>query len=106
MTYDQYWYGDTQMARAFYEAEKLRQELENTNAWLHGIYVYRALDSTVGNMFRKTGSELAKYPSKPLRLDGERVKMDDEEEKTYALAYMSSMVEAGKNWKQQGGKRL
>lgn len=99
MTYDQYWYGDPQMARAFYEAEKLRQKLANRDAWLHGVYVYRALDATVGNMFRKTGSEPAVYPSKPIDFDKEEAKMTEEEEETYALAYMSSMVEAGRNWK-------
>lgn len=99
MTYDQYWYGDTQMARAFYEAEKLRQQIANKEAWLQGIYFYRALDATVGNVFRKTGSEPAEYPSKPLDLDKGKAEMTEEEEETYALAYMSSMVEAGKNWK-------
>lgn len=99
MTYDQYWYGDTQMARAFYEAEKVRQQLANSQAWLQGVYFYRALDATVGNMFRKTGSQAAEYPSKPLNIEAQQAKMTEEEEETYALAYMSSMVQAGKKWK-------
>ena len=100
MTYDQYWYGDPQMARAFYEAEKLRQEKANSEAWLQGVYFYRALDATVGNMFRKTGADAATYPKKPFPLgNAKEPKMSDDEEATYAMAYMSSMVQAGQNWK-------
>lgn len=100
MTYDQYWYGDTQMARAFYEAEKLRQEKANSEAWLQGLYFVHALNSTVGNAFRKTGDKPFEYPKKPLSLTGGKAEfLSEEEEETYALAYMSSMVEAGKNWK-------
>lgn len=100
MTYEQYWYGDPLMARAFFEADKLRQERENEIAWLHGAYFLRALDTIVGNIFRKTGSQLAEYPQKPipLRKTGEDQIMDEEQEAVFAMAYMSSMVQAGKNW--------
>lgn len=100
MTYDQYWYGDPQMARAFYEAEKLRQERTNSEAWLQGIYFYQALNATVGNMFRKTGTKAAEYPAKPFDLSKDnRPEMDEDEEELFALAYMSSMIQAGQNWK-------
>ena len=100
MTYDQYWFGDPQMARAFYQAEKLRQDKANSEAWLLGVYVYRALSATVGNLFREHGTPPVEYPKEPLPLFGEKTrKMTEEEEETYALAYMTSMVQAGKNWK-------
>lgn len=100
MTYDQYWYGDPQMARAFYEAEKLRQERTNSEAWLQGIYFLHALNATVGNMFRKTGAKAAEYPKNPFPLGGAKApKMSEDEEELFAMAYMSSMVQAGQNWK-------
>lgn len=43
MTYDQYWYGDTSMVKAYREADKLRQERMNTEAWLQGMYIYDLL---------------------------------------------------------------
>lgn len=43
MTYDQYWYGDVNMAKAYREADKLRQERTNTEAWLQGMYIYDLL---------------------------------------------------------------
>ena len=104
MTYDQYWYGDPLMVRAFYKAEKIRQKRVNEEAWLHGAYVYRALDATVGNTMRKKGANPAEYPKEPLSLDAEEddtllsKEEREEQEINYAKAYMMNMVMAGKNW--------
>lgn len=104
MTYEQYWYGDPLMVRAFYKAEQLRRKRMNEKAWLHGLYVYRALDATVGNIVRKSGTELAEYPRKPLDM-GDEAETEKEEredqEALWAQAYMSNMVLAGKNWKKE-----
>lgn len=103
MTYEQYWYGDPLMVRAFYKAEQLRQQRMNEQAWLIGAYTYRALDSTVGNMMRKKGAKPSEYPEKPVELvkqeetKAEKEEREDQEE-VYALAYMTNMVMAGKNW--------
>lgn len=98
MTYEQYWYGDPLMVRAFYQADKLRQQRMNDEAWLHGAYVYRALDATVGNVFRKQGTKPSEYPKNPIGLEKEQ-RQEEQDEETYALAYMTSMVAAGANWK-------
>ena len=103
MTYEQYWYGDPLMVRAFYKAEKLRQQRINDEAWLHGAYVLRALDATVGNMMRNKGAKPAEYPRKPIELfpveetEYEKGKRE-EQDALFARAYMDSMVAAGKNW--------
>lgn len=104
MTYEQYWYGDPLMVRAFYKAEQLRQKRVNEEAWLYGAYVHRALDATVGNIMRKSGTEPARYPEKPIPLEetveeteAEKEQREEQEE-VYALAYMTNMVMAGKNW--------
>lgn len=104
MTYEQYWYGDPLMVRAFYKAEQLRQQRINEDAWLFGVYTYRALDSTVGNMVRKKGTKPSEYPKKPVELiKQEETEIEkeqrEEQEEVYALAYMTNMVLAGKNWK-------
>lgn len=106
MTYEQYWYGDPLMVRAFYKAHKLRQQLVNEEAWLNGVYVYRALDSTVGNMFRKKGAKPSEYPQKPIEINAEEEteeekKDREEKESVYAQAYMANMVLAGKNWQRK-----
>ena len=103
MTYEQYWFGDPLMVRAFYKAEKLRQKRVDEEAWLYGAYVLRALDAIVGNAFRKSGSQPSEYPKEPLHVINDReaalsAKQREEEEKTYALAYMTNMVAFGKGW--------
>ena len=104
MTYEQYWYGDPLMVRAYYKADRLKQERVNEQAWLNGAYILRAIDATVGNAFRKQGGQPAEYPKKPI----ERIKPEETEEErekreereaVFAQAYMMNMVMAGKNWK-------
>lgn len=103
MTYEQYWYGDPLLVRAFYQAEKLRREKRDEQAWLTGLYVLNALNATVGNMFRKSGQAPAEYPEEPFSVKKEREKrehteLEKEQEAVWAEAWMSSFVQAGKNW--------
>ena len=98
MTYEQYWYGDPLMVRAFYEAEKLRQKRVNEEAWLYGSYVLRALDATVMNILRK--GQAHEYPLEPIGTEKKRER-NDEQDAVFARAYMMQMMQAGKNW----GKR-
>lgn len=102
MTYEQYWYGDPLMVRAFYEADKIRKEREDYEAWLHGLYVLNALNASVGNMFRKSGQPV-KYPTEPFSVTEKKERqrqkeIDEEQEALIAQAWMSSFVQAGKNW--------
>ena len=102
MTYEQYWYGDPLMVRAFYKADKIRQEREDYNAWTQGMYVLSALNASVGNMLRKSGQP-AKYPTEPFSVTEKKERqrqkeIDEEQEALLAQAWMSSFVQAGKNW--------
>lgn len=104
MTYEQYWYGDPLMVRAYYKADRLRQERMNEQAWLYGSYVLRAIDSTIGNAFKKQGTRPSEYPRKPIEIvkkeeTEEEREAREEQEAVYAEAYMMNMVMAGKNWK-------
>ena len=109
MTYDQYWREDPKMVRAFYEAEKLRQEQRDADAWLIGSYVGKAIDATIGNVFRKNRGSAQTYPDLP-ELTKRRMEKEEEQkaaekeekEKTFALAWMSSFVQAGRNWGKKG----
>lgn len=99
MTYEQYWYDDPLMVRAFYKADQLRRERADTDAWLNGLYVKKAIESTIGNAFRAKGTQPEKYPGKPiLTEERELKKQTEEQQKAFARLYMMQMVEAGKNW--------
>lgn len=65
MTFDQYWYGDVRMTRAFVAADRLRQERMNTELWLQGLYYYDAVCCAMQNSFRKKGDPPAKYAERP-----------------------------------------
>lgn len=99
MTYDEYWNGDPLAVRSYYEAHKLKLEMQDAQAWLNGMYVLRALDASVGNMFRKQGTRPAEYPKQPLGTwEANKTQQTEDDEATYAKAYMANMVMAGKNW--------
>ena len=106
MTYDEYWYGDPLMVRAFYKANRLREEQKDAEAWLAGSYVLKALDAVVGNLFRDKGSQRAEYPTEPVlaqakREKREKTEREQEQEALWAKAWMSQFVEAGKEWGKQ-----
>ena len=101
MTYEQYWYYDPLMVRAFYKADKLKQSKEDYMAWLTGVYIKNALEATVGNMFKSKGSDPIDYPKQPYSFDesteAEKSAQEDYEE-AFAKLYMYNMVRAGKEW--------
>ena len=43
MSYNDYWYGDTSMARFYREAHEKKRIEENENLWLQGMYIYEAI---------------------------------------------------------------
>lgn len=102
MTYDQYWFGDVWMVRAFHKAEKMRQMQMDNAAWLTGLYVKAALESTVCNMFSGKSAEKAKYPELPLMYEQQQKEQKskelEEQEAAKARLYMYNMVRAGKDW--------
>lgn len=115
MTYEQYWFDDPLMVRAFYKADRLRRERMDEEAWLQGVYVKLAIDSTIGNAFRKNSQDSVEYPKEPATLtarrqeDEERKQKAQEQEAVWASAWMQSLVQAGAKWnknKKQDGDGL
>ena len=65
MTYDEYWFGDPWMARAFAQYDLLKRRRMNEELWLNGIYVANAFQTVLGNAF---GKQKLKYLEKPLEI--------------------------------------
>jgi hypothetical protein len=76
MTYEQYWFGDPWMARAFAQAYLLKRRVHNEEMWIQGIYFTHALQSVIGTAF---GKKQIKYIEKPLDLF-EKTKAEKEQE--------------------------
>lgn len=102
MTYEQYWFGDVLMVRAFHKAEKMRQMRMDNEAWLTGLYVKSALESTVCNMFSGKTAKKSKYPEQPMMFEKEQEEQktveQEENETAVARLYMYNMIRAGKEW--------
>lgn len=76
MSSAEYWHGDPSLVKGFRKAFKMKQERENTDAWLHGLYVYDALCSAMSHL--NTNKSLHKsYTDKPYSFDAKQ----NEEEK-------------------------
>ena len=65
MTYDEFWFGDPWMARAYAQYYLLKRRQMNEELWLEGIYVANAFQTVLGNAF---GKQKLKYLEKPLDL--------------------------------------
>lgn len=71
--------------------------------WLQGRYFMDAIESSIGNAFRKSGSEPYRYPEKPYlmeepELTPEQLDEKEKQELAFAEAYMNRMCEVGKKW--------
>ena len=107
MTYEQYWYGDTDMVKSFREADRIRQKRFNSEAWLQGRYIYDAFlrVSPLLHAFAKKGTKAEDYMDEPYPIfsDGKEESQAEKEEREKqealrAQIYMNNMIRAGKNW--------
>lgn len=79
MTYEQYWYGDVWMIKAYREADKLCQERQNQEAWLQGMYFYEGVSVAIYNAMRGKGQPPKQYASQPYEFGSSKKKpeLDD-----------------------------
>lgn len=105
MTYEQYWYGDVWMVEAFREAEKLKQQRTNAEAWLQGMYVYDAVSklAPILHAFAKKGTKPQPYLEKPYEFGGKKASVNQEQlaenERLKAAIFF-------KNWAKAAGKKF
>lgn len=62
MTYDEYWFGDPWMVKAYAQAYLLKRRARNEEMWLQGIYTANAFQTVLGNAFGKKKLEYLKQP--------------------------------------------
>lgn len=108
MTYEQYWYDDPLLVRAFYKAHIMKRQMAEYDAWLQGAYMKAAIESSICNAFIKKGTSPNKYPEppeiKPVDDDDsdkyDEVKREEQEdqEALRAKIYMDQMMRVGANW--------
>ena len=62
MTYEQFWYGDPWMVRAFEQAYRLKQRKRNEEMWIQGAYIANAVSVALNNGFSKKKIDYLKAP--------------------------------------------
>ena len=66
MSYDEFWNDDPKKAYYYRKAQEIKLQQMNEQLWLQGVYMAQAINSTVGNMFKKKSQSPIKYPDEPL----------------------------------------
>ena len=69
MSVEEFWNGSPYLAVSYREANKIKSEKENGNAWWQGAYIYEALQAVASTAlsFGKKGKRI-NYPTKPHRI--------------------------------------
>lgn len=96
MTYEQYWYGDPWMVRAYAQSYLLKRKIENENAWILGAYMANAFGTVLVNAF---GKKHEKYLEKPLdifpKTESEE-KAEVREERRKLITWLNGMKRSSK----------
>lgn len=98
MTEEQYWDRDSSLAKSYREAESLRRERANQEAWLQGMYFYDALVrvSPILHAFAKKGTKAQPYVEEPYPINEKTVKdVQDKKAKQNSqkgLRYMEALM--------------
>lgn len=68
MTYEQYWYGEAGLVKAYRKAEELRNKRKNWDAWYMGRYVYDGIMRLVPSLQTWKPKEPLPYMEEPYPL--------------------------------------
>lgn len=92
MTEEQYWDSDCSLVKYYREAEELRNEKLNQQAWLQGMYFYDALArvSPILHAYAKKGTKAKPYVEEPYPISKKSV----EEQKA-----QKEKVQSQKGWR-------
>lgn len=109
MTYELYWDMDSTLVKAYRKAHELKQELDNQNLWLQGMYFYEAMCcvAPILRAFSKAKKPIA-YRSQPYTLETPFSKAKAEQQKQNndlkAKSVMESfMVQFNRKFEEKGG---
>ena len=105
MTEEQYWDKDSCLVKFYREAEKLRNDKFNQQAWLQGMYIYDAIArlSPILRSFGKKGTKAKPYVDEPYPLnDTQHREKETKKIENKGLLYMQSfMMKNNKKFKKE-----
>ncbi len=98
MSSAEYWDGDPSLTRYYRKAYLIRQEEQNLQAWLQGVYFYDAVSTAIHNAFRGKNSRAKEYAKQPYDIGKKQRKSEYEQAKAVeveqqkAAAWMDNFV--------------
>jgi len=92
MTYDQFWYGDPWMVKAFEDAYMLNRRVKNEELWLEGLYIYRAVRSVIASAFSNRQEKYITSPLDFLPKTKAEKQREEYEKKQKLINYLDSIV--------------
>lgn len=102
MTWEQYWFGDPWMVKAFEDAYLLNRRVKNEELWLQGLYIYRAVHAVIASAFCERNE---KYISEPLdflpKTKAEK-QLEEYQKRQKVINYLNSLVQREKNASNKG----
>lgn len=96
MTSDEYWNGDSQLVKSYRNAWKIKSKHENYSAWLNGLYVSEAINSSISSIFSKQPQS---YMLQPIAITTEE--REEREKNKYEKFKAQLKAEARVNKKQE-----
>lgn len=95
MSWDQFWHGDCTMVKYYREADRMRRERVNQEAWLHGLYTYEAIADLSPILRASFGKGVRKpldYPKQPYALDEQEREERKRKEEALKLEQMKAKM--------------
>lgn len=108
MTYEQFWYGDPWMARAYAQAYLVRRKIENENMWIQGAYIANAVTVAIANTFGKKKADYLKQPLDLFPKTEAETQAEIREERKKLVAWLSKLKTASmrKNKQNTGSESI
>ena len=107
MTYKEYWQMDCELVKAYRKAYEYKQEYDNSQLWLQGLYVYKALEAQRPGwaFYGKKAPKPEQYLDKPIAIT-EEMRQRYAAEKTQQMAEQLRAAFHRRNQKleKQGGE--
>ena len=104
MTYNQFWYDDVSIAKAYLKAFKIKQkrenEIEEWRMWKQGVYTYEALCdvSPVLHAFAKKGTKPLPFPTKPYGIEENNIEKTEAQKEQEAENERLRAIIKFKSW--------
>lgn len=95
MTYEQFWYGEPDMVRAFLKADELNRARRNQEMWLQGLYNYSAVKAVIEAFGWALGGGKGSKPKPYLESPIPITDAEKEEEKKRRIKHTLEWVKAG-----------